>query len=254
MLRSSWYLHDIVAPTIYRCVEVFILSPSTLRPAPREQWPFRCLSVISSTTQYAGTSQRNRCYPYYIMTFAFVSCNVTANLCALPLLAEILRFANRLHHLRIDIDQSSEALLFDIFSRRNLIRAPTASITSCPTELEPVTYAFLPSLQSLRSCRLDVVEALMRYRGLRTCIIDCAPSMKSCDAFLSITSPIRSSCLERLSFWMLSDADFDYTLEAIAVTFPSLQHLALRVNPWMVADVLKVRISFYVWLWHDTEV
>ena len=188
-----------------------------------------------------GRQIRPRCNPQFLVTFAYCSDSFQVDLRALPLLGDILRATSRLRHFAIDIGIESVGLALDIFRRNGVIITPTAP------ELEAAepwpARLILPRLESIRSTRLAVVEALMRYRSVNTIYLEISPNDVALAKFLRPITAWNPAHIRRLSLSYLGSYWYDTLIGTIFTTFPSLEHFAFRVGTREASVAMLVRTS-----------
>ncbi|KAI0324873.1 hypothetical protein GY45DRAFT_1375209 [Cubamyces sp. BRFM 1775] len=188
------------------------------------------MSTLASSSRHADTPFTTRCYARYVTTFGYISYNRRADLLALPLLVEFLRFAVRLRHLRIDVISASVPLVLNALSRGSIICAPPPSFDHMYVSATSFSPWILPSLESIRSSKAAVVESLMRYRGIRTAVFDEALGSTDLHALLCMSPTLRGTHLLRLSISLSPSETYSRILRAIAVSFPSLTVLSIRIG------------------------
>ncbi|KAI9069262.1 hypothetical protein FKP32DRAFT_1543823, partial [Trametes sanguinea] len=240
MLLACWMFHDTVVPLLYRHLDVWLQPSSWEESEGYDHLPYRLLSSLARSARHRDTSTPTRCYARYVFTFRYLSYSLRADLRAMPLLTEFLRFACRLRHLAIDVCRSSVPLMLEIFHRNGIIRSPPASFVAvCIPEATPQSW-ILPALDSVRSPKAPIVIALMRYRAIRTAIIDTLPGVADMESLLGISSTIRGSRLVRLSLTLPYDlASCLGSLRAITVSFPSLKCLSVRTAAEIAGELFK---------------
>ncbi|KAH9854424.1 hypothetical protein C2E23DRAFT_726875 [Lenzites betulinus] len=231
MLLSSWATHDIVAPLLYRSIEMWLQPPSwTPGSEHHVHRPFRLLAALARSARHLSTSYPTRFYPGYIVTLAYISYSPQFDLRALPMLADVLRFTNRLRHIRVELTCQSVELVLDVFSRRAVIRAPVPALLANSPDTQGAALV-LPSLRSIRSSRPVIVESLMRLRKVTTAVIDTIPSVAIFNRILMSSPSTGTSHLTHLSITFCVDhATFPTMLRAIAGCFPLLVNLFVRTG------------------------
>ncbi|KAI0359344.1 hypothetical protein OH77DRAFT_1395373 [Trametes cingulata] len=242
MLLSSWALHDLVAPILYRSMAVLFDHPRWGEKGWPDHYPLNLLGCLLLSLRHSDRKPWHRCYVYHIVTFSYVSYSTKADRRAIPMLGEILRFCRVLRHLRIDVEQGSVDLTIDIFTRKSLIRIPTSPVVSVAFDCEPCDLLLLPRLQSIRSSSAIVTEALMRYRRIATVVIDDIPPRgEVLNNLLAIGGPVQARFLTRLSLPFYQDGTVvEGVLCAIATTFPYLEHLSVYCVPAFVGRLFSV--------------
>lgn len=245
MLASCWRVHDAIAPILYRRLDIWI-QPNAWEVADGyDHTPFLLLNTLATSARHAKIPGSTRCYARYVHTFAYVSYGRHADLRAVPILAEFLRFAVRLRHLRIDVVAVSVPLVLDQFRRTSIICTPPPSFATMYVTATSLSPWILPYLQSVRSYKATLVEALMRYRGIRTAVIDGMLATPDMDALLSMSSPLRGAHLMRLSLSVSDPATYKDILRAATLSFPCLQDLSVRTSVRLAEPVFNVRVSVF---------
>ncbi|KAI9061996.1 hypothetical protein FKP32DRAFT_1574813 [Trametes sanguinea] len=231
MVLSSWYMHDTVVPILYRSLDIWIRAAGNPHGPGSERWPFILLTtLIDSATRNTATRPTRR-YVDHVVTLSYTSRISRVDLCIIPLLAACLCSTVRLRHLCIELDDTSIPLLLDAFRRKAIIRAPPPSMLTLLISEKASEPWLLPRLESVRSPQPQIVEALMRYRAIKTAVIDSYPEFAVFDRLFAMRSPFLSHHLTRLSIVIESSAElYQPQLKLIAVSFPSLEHLFIR--PW----------------------
>ncbi|KAI0661154.1 hypothetical protein C8Q70DRAFT_911313 [Cubamyces menziesii] len=242
MLLCCWMFHDAIAPLLYRHLDVWFQPASWERSEGYDHKPYSILSTLTQSAHHAGT----RCYPCYVLTFRYLSHSLNADLRGVPLLTEFLRFAVRLRHLALDVHEGAVPLLLDSFHRHDITRSFPPSLINAIFSGEVAKPWILPRLDSIRSPKLAIVSAFMRFRGIRTAMIDTLPNAIDMDAFLNPCTP-RAGSLLRLALSLPPHALKGISaLRAIALVFPELQYLALRTATKLGEDFF---LSYLLLTW-----
>lgn len=225
LLCCSEYHHP-VARVLYRSIYILIESPDRgckyLRHAP-----FHLLSSLIRS-MHPKTGVPPRVNAQYLVTFAYVSTSTRANFRAAPLLGEVFRAAVRLRHLRLDIADCEVDGVLDVLRRAQVIILPSTTFAGRYTARCRTDQRVLPSLESVRSTSLAIIEALMRYRSIDTVILDAVPNDKTLGIFLRTLPPWDPTTLRRLALSYCS-VDFEPFLVAVFASFPCLEQLSVRV-------------------------
>ncbi|OSD06153.1 hypothetical protein PYCCODRAFT_1464821 [Trametes coccinea BRFM310] len=244
MLLCCRRFHEIVAPFLYRHLEVWFQPLGWEESEGRDHLPYRLLTTLVCSGPHPETPSSIRCYTDYVLTFRYISHNPTADLRALPLLAQFLRSARRLRHLTLDVNSQSVPLALDCLRRHHVTRVHSNSLLSECTLAGSVLPLILPSLDSIRSCKATIATALMRNRNIRTVIIDAIPNAPEMGAFLDVSSP--ASHLLRLSMTLPYNVPSSLsTLRAISVAFPKLQFLSLRTSAKIAEEFFEDVLALY---------
>ncbi|PIL33117.1 hypothetical protein GSI_04566 [Ganoderma sinense ZZ0214-1] len=226
LVRVSKALHAAGAPVLYRSVETCIDPGDWVRDHVLNNRPIEVLlTIITSCFPHRFKSVPSRLYAAHIVTFSYVSWCLPMDFRAVPLLAEALRFTHKLRHLRVDVGVDALPLVLDVFSRSSIIITPstTLAITSNADRFS------LPCLQSIRSGRIAIVEALMSYRAIQTVAIDLCLEEDELAKFLYAGPVWKPAHLRQLSLSLACFSPSSVLLEGIVGAFPQLEHLALRV-------------------------
>ncbi|KAI0352254.1 hypothetical protein OH77DRAFT_1438777 [Trametes cingulata] len=249
MVETCWSLHDIVAPVLYRSMDAVVLTgkAETERPATVRARTLRLISMLrtlATSTRHPDGPHGTRRYAQNVLTLAFISFDPVANLRAIPLLAEALRFTRRLTHLRVEMDVDSIPVFLDLCTRKGIIRSPENSLITVAYDEGALTTAILPSLRSIRASKLSILEPLMRFRGIQAAVLDSAHEHTLLAPLLSVLCPARRSCLTHLCISLDGDySAFDPTVIAMSVAFPRLQYFFVRVTQYSAMDLFTSLIS-----------
>ncbi|KAI1789224.1 hypothetical protein LXA43DRAFT_893230 [Ganoderma leucocontextum] len=229
LIVSCKACHLVGVPVLYRSVEAW------LDPANFHNMPFRAdnrpldflLTIINSTLPGPCLSLPSRCYAAHLVTFTYGSWSTPCDFRGLPLLAEALRFTDRLRHLRIDVPSATVPILVDLFRRSSIIITPSTML--------PGSSAFdrrpLPLLQSIRTSRIAIADALMQYRAIQTVAVDLSIKWEVLAKFLRAEAPWDPTHLRQLSIHVAGHPTTHGLLEGMLTAFPRVQHLAIRVSP-----------------------
>lgn len=231
--------HFAGAPLLYRSVEVWLdpLNFDELRYRTDNR-PIRfLLTLVNSTLPRPASSLPSRNYAAHLVTLCYGSWSMPTDFNALPLLAEALRFTDRLCHLRLDVTSGSVPILLDIFRRASIIVTPSTMLSDS-RQLDRLP---LPSLESLRTSRIAIAEAFMQYRAIKTVAIDLSIKSRVLAQFLRTEAPWSPTHLKQLSFHAASNPVPAGLIESVLIAFPRLQHLAVRVTSLCSSAVLTVR-------------
>ena len=218
----------VVSPVLYRSLSVFFPVPERDDPEYMDPPSYRLLVCLVRSMGCAARSIRPRCNPQLLVTFAYCSDSGQADLRALPLVGDVLRAAVRLRHLSIDVPAGSVPLLLDIFRRAGVVITPT--VLGLEGAEPAPDRAILPSLTSIRSTRLALIDAMMRYRAIDTVVLEVSPNDIALAKFLRPTPAWNPSHLRHLFLSYAGGHWIDTLAGAIFASFPSLEHLALRVS------------------------
>ncbi|KAI0683363.1 hypothetical protein C8T65DRAFT_749572 [Cerioporus squamosus] len=157
-----------------------------------------------------------------------------------PLLGHILRAAVNLRHLRVDVDADAVPTVLDALVRVGVIITPTTTLTACRTTAHGEV---LPRLRSVRSSRLPIIEALMRYRSIDTAIVDSTPQDATLAKFFRSTPPWDPCGLRRVGLNYCGYSDFDLVLRGLFTAFPCVEHCELRITGSVGLVLLKEAIQ-----------
>ncbi|KAL1942464.1 hypothetical protein VTO73DRAFT_6066 [Trametes versicolor] len=240
ILLTSWSLHDIVAPILYRSVEIWIQPVMMDAVIERDPRPFNILSNLAHSARYANSPQPSRCYAAHILTLSYVGLDLSANFRALPLLAEVCRVAERLHHLRLDVDSNSISLFMDTFIRKQVVITLTNPANRWRDR--EASASILPRLVSIRSSKPAIVESLMRFRNVEIAVVDSSGSTEVFSGFFVFPSALRCDQLTHFSYCIHPD-DCILHLHAVSKTFPQLHHLSLRCTPGLTEEVFGLALA-----------
>ena len=100
----------------------------------------------------------------------------------------------------------------------------------------------LPVLDSIRSTRMALVDALMRHRSISTIILDISPNDIALAKFLRPTPEWNALRVQRLSMTYCGAYGFELLVEAIFASFPCLEHLSIHVGSRNAQMMFRVRI------------
>ena len=227
LLVSSRELHWVVAPLLYRSLEVACLPRSwNEEEEANAHLPFLILTSLVQSMRPRGRLTP-RCNAQYLVSFSYCSHILEADFRAVPLIGEILRVAFRLRHLRIDVGGDGVPVILKIFHRVDLIISPTSTLTALGVFHHRVT---LPCLESVRSSHIAIVDALMRYRSIATVVIDTSPSEANLKTFFRAHPPWNANSLRRLALGYTVHVAPTDIYRAIYVSFPNIEHLEVRVS------------------------
>ncbi len=240
LLVSCKAYHLVGAPVLYRSVEVW--------SAPRFFWSVDVptidnrpaqffLALINSSIPGRSPSIPSRGYAAHLVTLCYGSWSMPGDFRALPLLAEALRFTHRLRHLRIDVGRDTVPMLLDIFRRASIIVTPSTTLV----DSAPFDSYLLPCLQSIRSSRVAVADALMQHRTIKTVAIDLAIRVEVLAKFLRAEAPWNPNHLQQLSLNVSGYPSPQGVVGSILVAFPQLQHLSVRTTSARVSAFMTVR-------------
>ncbi|KAH9848705.1 hypothetical protein C2E23DRAFT_738973 [Lenzites betulinus] len=252
LVACCWILHNVLAPLVYRRLDVWFQPPAWEKSDGYDPTPYCLLTTLAKSGRFAKFPLSTRCYARYVVTFAYSSHGRKADLRALPLLTEFLRFATRLRHLRIDVPLASVPLVIDQFRRHSIICAPPTSFTAMYLGTQSAATRLLPSLESVRSSSATLVEVLMRYRRIRTAIVDGMLSTRDLDTLLSISSPLRRTDLMRLSLSISNPDIYDTIIRATVLSFPQLEHLSIRTSLQLTVPIIHVSIYLFLLTAHPS--
>ena len=245
MLRVSKQFHAVVAPILYHSVAIFCPGEQHDINNPDPHCPFRLLNCLVSSLRHISSPEYERCYVVYIRQLTFISCDFTSDLRAIPMLSEVLRFAYRLTHAQLDVCEESVPLTLDILRRHEIIRQPTGFTLQSFLSQDTVLL-HLPALVSIRSTSPEIITELLRHRSVSTVAFDDSLTERQFSKILSMTSTARYSHISRLSIHLsITLSRYSYftnVLHALALAFPLVQHLGLRVPVGMVLECLEVRL------------
>ncbi|KAI9061810.1 hypothetical protein FKP32DRAFT_1575251 [Trametes sanguinea] len=235
MLLSCWYMHDIVAPILYRSLDLWFSPLARSYPDPSSHRP---LSVLACLVQSVHGSAANinapvpkLCYTRHIVAISYVSFNAVIDLRGIPMLAVVLRYAPRLRHLRIEVGSPIVPLVLETFTRKSVIRSPTPSLTTMLLSGAQSTPWVLPELHSIRSTQSQIVEGLMRYRNIRTVNLQCTPNQAFFDQLCAVETPHHPLALVNLAIGFVpSMDDFLARFAVLALSFPFVEHLTIRAG------------------------
>lgn len=247
MLPCSWTMHKLIAPVVYGRVDVWIQPRSWDKSEGLDPTPFRLLRTLVVSAQYAGFPVSSRCYARHVLTFAYVSYGRQADVRGIPMLAEFLRFAIRLRHLRIDVVPASVPLLLDAFRRNSIISSPPPLLAAAYATASTIHPWSLPRLESVRSSKAAIVEPLMRKRNIHTAIVDGALSSADITNFLRNPVSLQTPQLLRLSLSIIQDSIYRHIIRATSLTFGHLEYLSIRTNAVLADPVFEVRY------WHSEQ-
>ncbi|KAI1786566.1 hypothetical protein LXA43DRAFT_1064998 [Ganoderma leucocontextum] len=216
------------APVLYRSVEAW------LDPVDYEHVHYRSdnrpirflLTLINSTLPDPALYLPSRSYATHLVTLCYGSWSMACDLRALPLLAEALRFTHRLRHLRLDVPSATVPVLIDIFRCSSIIITPSTMLSS----FRPIDRRSLPCLQSIRTSRMAIADALMQYRAIQTVAVDLSIKGAVLAKFLRAEAPWTPTHLRQLSLHIAGHPT-DGLVEGMLNAFPRLQHVVIRVSP-----------------------
>ncbi|KAL7281164.1 hypothetical protein ACG7TL_004472 [Trametes sanguinea] len=231
MILCCWNFHDILVPSLYRHVDVWFQPPSWEESEGYEAQPYRLLSTLARSARYCDTPGSTRCYARYVVTFRYLSHSLRADLRAVPLFTEFLRFAVRLRHLAVDICKTAVPFMVEYFRRNGVIRSPPAPLVATCIAPDSAQPWILPALDSIRSPKAPIVVALMRFRCIRSAIIDNLPGAADMESLVGLSSQVFGSRLVRLCVNLPTHIQSCCgTFWAIMIAFPALTFLSLRTS------------------------
>ncbi len=226
LLLSCSEYHYAVARVLYRSIYVHIEGP-TRGSKYLNHYPFHILSSLVRS-MHPKTGLPPRINAQYMVTFAYLSYGPRADFRAAPLLGEVLRAAVRLRHLRLEVADSAVDIVLDALRRAQVIIVPSTTFTARSAAEYQIDRMILPCLESVRSTRLALVEALMRYRNINTVVLDTVPNDKTLGIFLRTLPPWNPATLRRLALSYCS-VEFKPFLGAVFASFPGLEELSFRI-------------------------
>ncbi|KAI9065718.1 hypothetical protein FKP32DRAFT_1674545 [Trametes sanguinea] len=246
MLLSCWRFHDIVAPNLYRHLEAWLPPRGWDGSEGDSRLSFRLLTSLVRSAYHANPPSATQRYASYVLTFRYISHDTTADLRAFPLFTEFLRFAHRLRHITLDVDSDSVPLVLDSLHRHHITCATTRPLLHERT-LSDVAFPWtLPRLDSIRSSKASIASALMRYRNIRTIIVDTLPSAADLGSFLDNSSAIRGAQLLRLSITLPYNVPACViALQAVSLAFSSLRFLSLRTSSKIAEEFFEDLLALY---------
>ncbi|KAH9848480.1 hypothetical protein C2E23DRAFT_739592 [Lenzites betulinus] len=228
LLRTCKRFYGIVVPLLYHTIYLDIRPIGYVVDGdyPRA---FRLLACLLSTLPHYTTQMHSpRFLPQFVRTISYRCDYMEENLRGLPMLAILLRFTPYLRHLQIDIDPDSVPLGLDLLHRRGIIRSPPSTAIDV-IDMPSATSLTLPHLQSVRSTWSKILAALLQWRPVQTAVLDWATSLEDLAVLFPFTLSTTPNHMTRLALSLVAEEeDFDPILRAIALTFPELEHLAIR--------------------------
>lgn len=238
LLLSCRECHYIVARVLYRSVQVVAPAPDPTDGLYLDHTPFRLLSNIVESMLPKG-SLLPRVNAQYMVTFTYATYGYRADLRAAPLLGEVLRAAVRLRHLRLDVANDAVDIVLDALRRSEVIVTPSATLITVPSRPH---IRLLPCLESIRSTRVAIIEALMRYRAVHTVVAELNLTEDTIAKFLRPIPAWNPVTLRRLAMTFHSH-DIRQFVIAVGAAFPCLEHLSLQVTPSSIAGYKHSAVS-----------
>ncbi|KAJ3018032.1 hypothetical protein NUW54_g444 [Trametes sanguinea] len=220
LLASCQHYHRALVPVLYRAIDIDI--PVSAYPPVDANHPIRILVCLLHSIRYRSSHPTIPANAWFIQSLTYISYDAIVDLRTIPMLAVIL-FEFVVNHFR----------------RCSLARTSPSTILRAYSP-EAATLLSLPRLESVRSTKLDIVVALMQHRPVRTAVVDYGNTIGDLKPLLPHSMPMTQHSLTRLSLSILGQSlRFRIIISAIAITFPYLQHLALRTPIRFSANLLK---------------
>ncbi|KAI0689529.1 hypothetical protein C8T65DRAFT_746138 [Cerioporus squamosus] len=228
LLLSHSVCHFAVAPVMYRSIDVAIRTPDASRADYMDPYPFSVLTgLVTSMRPRSGIPPR--CNPQHLVTFAYLSYGIKADLRAIPLVGAILRVAGRLRHLRIDVASEAVPMTLDVLRRTGVIITPISALTHSSLDVD-ANPDILPYLRSVRSSKLPIVEALMRYRHVNTVVVDGSPEETTLAKFLRTLPPWNPVDIRKFAITYCGYASFTDVVRGIFTAFPNIECFEFRLT------------------------
>ncbi|KAH9852947.1 hypothetical protein C2E23DRAFT_885298 [Lenzites betulinus] len=244
LLRTCKRFYGIVVPSLYRVVYLHV------RPMGYEvddDYPFamRLMACLLSTLHHNTPDLHSpRFLPQFVRKISYKCDSLEANLRGLPMLAILLRSTPYVRDIQLDIDQASVPLGLDLLNRRGVIRSPPSTGIAI-FEMPSAVALTLPCLKSVRSTRPQILAALLQWRPVQTAALDWAASFEDLAVVFPFTLATTPNHLARLSLsFVAEEIHFDSILRAVAMTFPRLDHLAVRCATRAAPTLLATWIEY----------
>ncbi|KAI9058547.1 hypothetical protein FKP32DRAFT_1680923 [Trametes sanguinea] len=237
LLASCQHYHRALVPVLYRAINIDI--PVSAYPPVDANYPIRILVSLLHSIRYRSSHPTKPANSWFIQSLTYISYDAIVDLRTIPMLAAILCECSALRHLQFDVPHASVEFVVNHFRRCSLARTSPSTILRAYSP-EAATRLSLPRLESVRSTKLDIVVALMQHRPVRTAVVDYGNTIGDLKPLLPHSMPMTQHSLTRLSLSILGQSlRFRTIISAIAITFPYLQHLALRTPIRFSANLLK---------------
>ncbi len=234
LLLSCWDCHDAVARVLYRSATVRFGSTMFDYEVVERRRAFQYVKgLVRSTRPHPGLSALNNAC--YLVTFSYSSHSPEIELRSSPLLAEVLRAAVRLRHLRICTTQRGVHIVLNALRRAEVINAPASSFT------ERKSYRkILPCLESFRTDEIVLLDAFMRFRKINTAVLTGSPSRSNMAKFCRSPPPWQPTDLRRLAMCYMADVKFERLMSGLFGAFPCLEHVEIRTTIGDSCDLIEV--------------
>ncbi len=241
LLVSHSAFHHAVAPVMYRSISVVIRAPDLSRADYMDPYPFSILGGLV-TSMRSRSIAPPRCNPQHLVTFAYLSYGINADLRAIPLVGAILRSAGRLRHLRIDVASEAVPMTLDVLRRAGVIITPISTFTHSSSDVH-ANPDILPYLRSVRSSKLPIIEALMRYRHIDTIVMDGSPEDNCLAKFLRTLPPWNPADIRKFAITYCGYSSFTDLVRGIFTSFPNIEFFEFRITGSVGLGFLSVRAS-----------
>ncbi|KAI0348879.1 hypothetical protein OH77DRAFT_1515134, partial [Trametes cingulata] len=233
---ACWTFHDVVTPFLYRSLGI-CLPPSEWKLTPDDPNPYSLLSCLVQSMRRPA-SRSSRFYTRYITDLSYRSFALASDMRAIPMLSEILCSSPGLRHLRLDVPKQSLPLVLDVFMRAGIIQ-PICPRGSQPGDGARVEYASLPSLESIRSCRVPVLAALRQCRPIKTLVADSSSSEMDLQLLFDFSTTWNTGELVRFSFSVPTDLGrLRKIVEELSGACSRLEELSIRCSSMISIQLL----------------
>lgn len=238
LLLSCRECHYVVVRVLYRSIQVVAPAPDPTDGMYLDHTPFRLLSNIVESMVRRGPLLP-RINAQYLVTFTYATYGPRADFRAAPLLGEVLRAAVRLRHLRIDVANDAVDIVLDALRRAEVIVTPSATLTMLPSTPH---IRLLPCLESVRSTRIAIIDALMRFRAVHTVVAELNMTEQTVAKFLRPIPVWNPVTLRNLAMSFYSHDAKQFVI-AVGAAFPCLEHFSLHVMPSSIAGYKLSTVS-----------
>ena len=247
MACVSWKYHDAIVPVLYRRVSVY--CPSFVISRSTNLYPSHHVLTCLVRSLSSATHATANCNPRFIRSLSFGSSSLMVDYRAIPLLAEILRFATSLRSLRISVGEASIPIIIDTLRRHGVSDVPPPSImTLLKQDLTYIPRA-LPALENVCVSEPALALIFMRQHALKTLVIENPMMIGDLRTLVPTDSSVRGTNLTRLCLGSVGTFDTpERPFYALGIMYPNLEHLAMRTIVAMAPGLIQVSTTLDV---HD---
>ena len=245
LMLTSWTLHDIVAPIVYRALTMrgYIISrrPGGHRIGSQRFEAHRFLSCIVLSIRHYNGLQHNSPYASLLKSFSLLSYVTVNNLRILPMFVMVLKFMTSLESLRIEVNEDSLPLLIALLQRGTTLRQQHSVHSAMWNFSGSSSTMFLPRLRSIRSNRYSIMAYFASLRSLRSFVLDHPLYPSTLRTLIRDAASIRVTQLSIISLTLTEDLGESIdVLRGVFTMFPMVEELAVRTSSLVAVGVAIV--------------